>query len=319
MADITYIATPYSNPDPAVRDGRWHLANLGCAYVIKRDKKIVYGPITMSDPIDRIMAGKSNTLGSDYWVAFDQSFMSVCNNLIVFKIPGWDKSNGVATEIKHFTDAGAKVEYLEPSTVFASLSKDELRAIPDNAWKALPESIVKKYKPKATGPAPKPEIVYIATPSAGSNSDLSKGRSFLANLTAAHIVKTRNDVVYAPVAMATPIVKMAAAADEKKYEKKVDEAYMASCSSIVVLKVPGWEKNSGVAREIKHFEDTGRPVEYMEPADLIASLSREELKSIPEGAWKALPEDIIKTFKPEAEAAKAPASAKPARHLKNKL
>ena len=35
----------------------------------------------------------------------------------------------------------------------------------------------------------------------------------------------------------------------------------------MVLTLPGWNESSGVAREIKFFQDHGLSVQYLEPSD----------------------------------------------------
>src|SRR5579872_5662929 len=104
MTEIIYVAVPYTDLDPAVRDGRWHLANLAAAHLIKTRETIVYSPITMTDPLDRVLAGSGKTLGSDYWVKFDEAFMTTCSSIAVVTVPGWDKSSGVKREIARFEE-----------------------------------------------------------------------------------------------------------------------------------------------------------------------------------------------------------------------
>jgi len=74
---------------------------------------IVFSPLTMTHPIDKLLAGRSETLGSDYWVNFDEAFMEFCSELIVVLADGWDKSSGVAREIGFFRDRGRPVHYIQ--------------------------------------------------------------------------------------------------------------------------------------------------------------------------------------------------------------
>jgi hypothetical protein len=53
---IIYLACPYSDPDYAIREQRFHLANDAAASLI-RQGYIVYSPITMTHPIDVVLAG----------------------------------------------------------------------------------------------------------------------------------------------------------------------------------------------------------------------------------------------------------------------
>ena len=45
----------------------------------------------MTHPIDMVLAGASNTLGSDYWVAFDEAFMEMCSEMVVIRLEGWER------------------------------------------------------------------------------------------------------------------------------------------------------------------------------------------------------------------------------------
>src|SRR4051794_32448326 len=97
--EIVYLACPYTHPDAGVRHARFAAANEAAADLIRRGL-IVYSPITMTHPIDLILAEDGATLGSEYWVAFDESFMIHCSEIVVLTIPGWERSSGVRREIK---------------------------------------------------------------------------------------------------------------------------------------------------------------------------------------------------------------------------
>lgn len=108
---VVYLACPYTDPDPDVRRRRFEAATKAAAELIRRGE-IVYSPITMTHPIDVVLAGEAGTLGSDYWVAFDEAFMEMSTEMVVLQIPGWDRSNGVAREIEYFRNAGKPIRYM---------------------------------------------------------------------------------------------------------------------------------------------------------------------------------------------------------------
>jgi nucleoside 2-deoxyribosyltransferase len=108
---IVYLAGPYSHPDPAVREGRYTVITAVAAQLISKGR-IVFSPLTMTHPIDQLLAGHSETLGSDYWVNFDEAFMEFCSEIVVVMVDGWDKSSGVAREIKFFRDRGRPVHHI---------------------------------------------------------------------------------------------------------------------------------------------------------------------------------------------------------------
>jgi hypothetical protein len=111
---IIYLACPYTNPDVVVREQRFQAATQAAASLIGRGY-IVYSPITMTHPIDMVFAGDSATLGSEYWVIFDEAFMDLCSELVVLKLNGWDRSAGIQREIKYFEAQGKPVRFIAPS------------------------------------------------------------------------------------------------------------------------------------------------------------------------------------------------------------
>ena len=111
---IVYLACPYSKGTLAAQLARYEAATHVAAKLIEQ-RLIVFSPITMTHPIDVILAKKGETLGSHYWVEFDIAFMEACSELMVLTLPGWNESSGVAREMKFFQDRGLAVQYLEPS------------------------------------------------------------------------------------------------------------------------------------------------------------------------------------------------------------
>lgn len=111
--DVIYLACPYTHPDPAVRKARFDTATAVAADLI-RAGHIVYSPITMTHPIDVVLAGASNTLGSDYWVAFDEAFMEMCSEMIVVQAEGWESSSGIRREIAFFKVRKKPIRYMAP-------------------------------------------------------------------------------------------------------------------------------------------------------------------------------------------------------------
>lgn len=108
---IIYLACPYSHPDHIVREKRFRLATDAAAKLIEQGH-IIYSPITMTHPIDVVLAEDTQTLGSDYWVQFDEAFMAVCAEIVVLQVEGWDQSRGIQREIEYFQMQGRPVTFL---------------------------------------------------------------------------------------------------------------------------------------------------------------------------------------------------------------
>lgn len=112
MADkIVYLACPYTHRSLEVRVARFEDSARAAAHLIHKGM-FVYSPITMTHPIDLVMAAEGDTMGSDYWCDFDEAFMRVCSEMIVLTIAGWRESNGIAREASFFRSSGKPVRYM---------------------------------------------------------------------------------------------------------------------------------------------------------------------------------------------------------------
>lgn len=118
-SEIVYLACPYTDPEPDVREDRFRCANKAAAHLVEQGL-IVYSPISMTHPIDLVLAAEGETKGPEYWVPFDEAFMTVCSRMIILKLDGWEKSIGVQRETEWFKRRGRPVEYLEWAEVEAA-------------------------------------------------------------------------------------------------------------------------------------------------------------------------------------------------------
>lgn len=66
--------------------------------------------------------------------------------------------------------------------------------------------------------------------------------------------------VYSQITMTHPINQMAAQVKKRITWYPVNEAFMEKCDELIVLTLPGWENNSGVANEIAFFKARERKV-----------------------------------------------------------
>ena len=109
--EMIYLAAPYSHPSPEIRELRFITINNVAARMIN-DGQYVYSPISHSHPI--AVAG-GLPVGWGYWGACDRKMISICTKLIVLMLDGWEKSVGVAAEIKIANEFGIPVEYISES------------------------------------------------------------------------------------------------------------------------------------------------------------------------------------------------------------
>lgn len=107
---LVYLATPYSHRYGYMRERRFLEASKMAAVLMEEGYK-VFCPIAHSHPIETI--GFPKLKSGDWWLKQDFAILKHCDKLIVYKMPGWDKSYGVGKEIKFAKKHKIPVEYLE--------------------------------------------------------------------------------------------------------------------------------------------------------------------------------------------------------------
>jgi hypothetical protein len=108
MIDI-YLACPYSDPDPNVRQHRFDIVNKFAARLMK-ERLTVFSPISHTHPI----AQYGLPLGWDFWEHFDREFLFMCRVMIVLTINGWVESKGVGQEVRIFKSMKRSIFSLMP-------------------------------------------------------------------------------------------------------------------------------------------------------------------------------------------------------------
>lgn len=108
---MIYLASPYSHPDPAVRESRFLVACKAAA-AIMRQGKLVFSPIAHSHPI--AMAGDLPK-GWAYWERLDHAMVAVCSEVVVLTIDGWKESRGIAGELAIARELCLPIRYWDPS------------------------------------------------------------------------------------------------------------------------------------------------------------------------------------------------------------
>ena len=107
---MIYLACPYSNNDPEVREQRYQAANRAAAYLIKRGHT-VFSPISHSHILAR---DYGLGLGYESWKKLSQKILPICNKLVILEIPGWEISTGVVAEIAMAEACGITIETVGP-------------------------------------------------------------------------------------------------------------------------------------------------------------------------------------------------------------
>jgi Nucleoside 2-deoxyribosyltransferase len=114
---VLYLASPYSDPAPAVREHRFRAA-CRATVALMRAGEIVFSPVVHSHPLTE--DGLPTDWG--FWERFDRQFLALCDELVVLMLDGWNESIGVQAEIRIATELGKPVRYLAPEDAHVSLT-----------------------------------------------------------------------------------------------------------------------------------------------------------------------------------------------------
>lgn len=121
MTDIVYLACPYTHASLTVRTSRFRWATKAAVHLCRKGY-IVYSPITMTHPMDVLMNDDDATLGSEYWVNFDEAFMERCATLFILQLDGWVESKGIIREAAFFKHRNLPINYITTQEIKAEWS-----------------------------------------------------------------------------------------------------------------------------------------------------------------------------------------------------
>ena len=104
-----YLATPYSDPSPAVRAARFTAVNEVAARLMG-EGFLVFSPISHTHPI--ALAGDLPK-GWEFWREYDLTFIEWCDEVHVLMQPGWEDSVGVTAETLIAIEMNKPVVYIK--------------------------------------------------------------------------------------------------------------------------------------------------------------------------------------------------------------
>jgi Domain of unknown function (DUF1937) len=112
---MIYLASPYSHPDPAVREARFRAA---CQSVVAllRAGKVVFAPIVHCHPL--VEYGLPTAW--DFWEPIDRTYLERCDEVTVLTLPCWEDSVGVRAEVAMARELGKLVRFLAPDSATGS-------------------------------------------------------------------------------------------------------------------------------------------------------------------------------------------------------
>lgn len=122
---MIYLASPYSHPDPAVRQTRYELV-LGACAVLAQHKIPCYCPIALWHPV----AKEYDLPGdADFWWRQDRAFLDACSEGWFLNFSGAKDSLGMKEEEKYLLSNFKPVIWLEPDEIrsYCELRENDFR------------------------------------------------------------------------------------------------------------------------------------------------------------------------------------------------
>lgn len=111
MSGFWYLASPYSHPDESVREARFVAACRAAASIAVTGQS-VFAPIAGSHPIAGYMP-TNKVCDFDLWMRIDLPILRHAAKLVVLRLEGWDRSPGVAEEMRVARACRIPIAYME--------------------------------------------------------------------------------------------------------------------------------------------------------------------------------------------------------------
>ena len=106
---MIYLCSPYSHPDPTVREARFHAARAQAAAMLREGIQ-VFSPIAYSHSL--VECGLP--VEWHFWERLDRVLLEICSEVQVLMLDGWEESQGIQAEICLARELGKPVIYLKP-------------------------------------------------------------------------------------------------------------------------------------------------------------------------------------------------------------
>ena len=103
---MIYLASPYSDPDSAIREQRFEAACEATA-VLMRQGQWTFSPIVNT----HVLTTHGMPLDSGFWEPYNRELLSRCSELWVLMLPGWRESVGVRREVAMAEEMKLSVVY----------------------------------------------------------------------------------------------------------------------------------------------------------------------------------------------------------------
>lgn len=112
-----YLASPYTHPDPRIREWRAHQA-MAAAAKLAADRIWVYSPIAHNH---EMCIRHELPFTFEWWDVWNKVMIRASAGIIVLTLPGWDRSVGVEAELRFALELKLPIQYygwLHPEPTF---------------------------------------------------------------------------------------------------------------------------------------------------------------------------------------------------------
>lgn len=107
---MIYLASPYSDPNPTVMEGRFDAVCRKAGELMSQGL-VVYSPIAHCHPI-AIRVGLPRDWA--FWKQFDREMLEGASAFWILRLPGWETSAGIRGEREIASELGVPVQEIDP-------------------------------------------------------------------------------------------------------------------------------------------------------------------------------------------------------------
>lgn len=110
----------------------------------------------------------------------------------------------------------------------------------------------------------KKPLVYLAVPYTHPDKAVQQARFEAVNKMASRLMM-QGLKIFSPISHTHPIAMAGEMPTGWEFWRDFDFAYLTHCYKLMVYKLEGWDRSTGVTAEIKMATELGLEIEYIEP------------------------------------------------------
>lgn len=107
-----YLASPYTPTGTETIADRVASA-CRCAAKLMADGETVFSPIAHSHAVADHLPDDAR-LDHEFWMRQDLPILAAASRIVVLRLPGWDRSRGIARELAFAIAHSIPIEYIDP-------------------------------------------------------------------------------------------------------------------------------------------------------------------------------------------------------------